>query len=162
MIAVVKDLPPTIRTMHQGDIEVVSAIEHETYDFPWSPGIFRDCLLAGYTSVVLDRGGEVCGYGIMSIAAGEAHLLNICIVDYLRRQGIGSRLLKYLLARARTFGADCVFLEVRPSNDAALSLYDEMGFEVIGVRRNYYKALHGTEDAVVLVYRFGEPEHGTE
>lgn len=160
MIAVVKDLLPTIRAMHQADIDIVSTIERETYDFPWSDGIFRDCLLAGYTSVVLDRGGEVCGYGIMSIAAGEAHLLNICVTDYLRRQGIGRRLLKYLLARAKTFGAECIFLEVRPSNDAALALYDSMGFEVIGVRRNYYKAPSGNEDAVVLVHRFDDPEFG--
>ena len=161
MIAVVKDLPPTIRAMHQADIELVSTIESETYDFPWSDGIFRDCLLAGYTSVVLDRDGEVCGYGIMSIAAGEAHLLNICVSEELRRQGTGRRLLKYLLARAKTFGAECVYLEVRPSNEAALNLYDSMNFEIIGVRRNYYKALHGTEDAVVLVHRFDDPQPGT-
>jgi ribosomal-protein-alanine N-acetyltransferase len=160
VIAVVKDLPPRIRAMHQADIELVSTIEAETYDFPWSAGIFRDCLLAGYTSVVLDRDGEVCGYGIMSIAAGEAHLLNICVADYLRRQGIGRRLLKYLLARAKTFGAECVFLEVRPSNEEALALYDSMNFEIIGVRRNYYKALSGHEDAVVLVHRFDDPEPG--
>lgn len=160
MIAVVKDVLPTIRAMNQVDIELVSTIESETYDFPWSAGIFRDCLLAGYTSVVLDRGGEVCGYGIMSIAAGEAHLLNICVAEYLRRQGTGCRLLKYLLNRAISFGAECIFLEVRPSNEAALELYDSMGFEIIGVRRNYYKALHGNEDAVVLVHRFDDQEPG--
>lgn len=154
MIAAVEDLPPVIRAMRQADIEAVAAIESDTYDFPWSPGIFRDCLLAGYTNVVLDRAGEVVGYGIMSVAAGEAHLLNICVVKEYRGRGIGRGLLNYLLRRARTFRADRLFLEVRPSNESALSLYRQMGFEMLGVRQDYYKAHDGNEDAVVLVHHF--------
>jgi ribosomal-protein-alanine N-acetyltransferase len=154
MIAAVEDLPPVIRAMRQADIEAVAAIESDTYDFPWSPGIFRDCLLAGYTNVVLDRAGEVVGYGIMSVAAGEAHLLNICVAEEYRSQGIGRGLLNYLLRRARTFRAERLFLEVRPSNERALSLYRQMGFEMLGVRQGYYKAHDGQEDAVVLVLHF--------
>lgn len=156
MIAVVKDLPPRIRAMHQADVAEVAAIERATYDYPWSAGIFRDCLLAGYTSLVLDRGGEIVGYGILSVAAGEAHLLNICVAPTLRRRGVGTRLLEYLLSHARTSGADRVFLEVRPSNRAALKLYRENGFQIIGVRKAYYKATGGSEDAVVLVRRFNK------
>lgn len=155
MIAHVKDLPPIIRPMSQSDIPAITAIEMETYDYPWSSGIFRDCLLAGYTSVVLERNGEVIGYGIMSVAAGEAHLLNICVTKDLRRHGIGQRLLQYLLARAKSFAADRIFLEVRPSNYAALGLYDKMGFQMLGVREGYYKSRQGNEDAVVFAYHFG-------
>ena len=156
MIAVVKDLPPVIRDMRQSDLPVITAIERDTYEYPWSSGIFRDCLLAGYTSVVLEREGEVIGYGIMSVAAGEAHLLNICVAKQLRREGVGQGLLQYLLERARSFAADRIFLEVRPSNKSALGLYDKFGFQILGVRERYYKARRGNEDAVVLVYHFGD------
>lgn len=154
MIAVVKDLPPVIRAMRQADVADVAAIETDTYDFPWSEGIFRDCLLAGYTNVVLDRSGDVVGYGIMSVAAGEAHLLNICVAEEFRQQGIGRGLLDYLLRRARTFRAQRLYLEVRPSNERAISLYRNMGFAVLGVREGYYKSQDGNEDAVVFVYHF--------
>lgn len=157
MIAIVKDLPPIIRDMVQSDLPAIEAIERDTYEYPWSSGIFRDCLLAGYTSVVLERDNEVTGYGIMSVAAGEAHLLNICVAKELRREGIGQGLLHFLLERARSFAADRIFLEVRPSNKAALALYDKSGFQILGVRERYYKAPQGNEDAVVLVYHFGTP-----
>ena len=156
MIAVAKDLPPVIRTMHQSDIGAVSAIESGTYDFPWSAGIFRDCLLAGYTNLVLDIDGEIAGYGIMSVAAGEAHLLNICVIGRLRRQGVGSRLLQHLMRLAQAASAGRIYLEVRPSNKSAFRLYDAAGFDVLGVRENYYKARSGKENAVVLVHHFND------
>jgi len=156
MIAIAKDLPPVIRTMQQSDVGAVTAIEIETYDFPWSTGIFRDCLLAGYTNLVLDIDGEVAGYGIMSIAAGEAHLLNICVIDQLRKQGVGGRLLRHMMRLAEDSFAERIYLEVRPSNKSAFHLYDSAGFEILGVRENYYKACDGKEDAVVLVYHFND------
>jgi ribosomal-protein-alanine N-acetyltransferase len=156
MIAVAKDLPPTIRPMCQSDIAGISAIENDTYDFPWSSGIFRDCLLAGYTNIVLDHDGDVVGYGVMSIAAGEAHLLNICVEGNLRRNGEGRRLLGHLLGVAREAISERVFLEVRPSNEIAMALYHSVGFSVLGIRPAYYKSTQGSEDAVVLVYHFGD------
>lgn len=159
MIAVAKDLPPTIRLMRQPDIGAVTAIESATYEFPWSAGIFRDCLLADYTNLVLDCGSEIVGYGIMSVAAGEAHLLNICVIDRLRRQGAGGRLLEHMMRLARAASAERIYLEVRPSNQSALRLYDAAGFEVLGARENYYKARRGKEDAVVLVRHFRDPDN---
>jgi len=156
MSAVVKELPPVIRSMHQADISVVTAIERETYEFPWSAGIFRDCLLAGYTNLVLDSDGEVVGYGIMSIAAGEAHLLNICVIKPLRRAGIGTRVLEHMMRLARAASTERIYLEVRPSNKSAISMYGAAGFEVSGVRENYYKARGGKEDAVVFVHHFND------
>jgi ribosomal-protein-alanine N-acetyltransferase len=156
VIANAKDLPPIIRDMRQSDLPAVAEIERNTYEYPWSSGIFRDCLLAGYTSVVLERDGDVVGYGIMSVAAGEAHLLNICVAKALRREGIGQYLLQNLMERAQSFAANRIFLEVRPSNKPALGLYDKFGFQILGVRERYYKARRGNEDAVVLVYHFGD------
>lgn len=165
MIAVVRERSPSVRSMCQADIPAVAAIERGTYSFPWSDGIFRDCLLAGYTNLVLDIDGDVVGYGIMSIAASEAHLLNICIAGYLRRRGIGRQLLEHMMQIAQAAAVECVYLEVRPSNRPALRMYEAAGFDAVGVRENYYKARDGKEDAMVLVRRFdesgGAPGDGT-
>jgi ribosomal-protein-alanine N-acetyltransferase len=139
-----------IRLMQPADLKAVASVEREAYQFPWSLGIFRDCLLAGYQCLVLDVGGAVMGYGIMSIAAGEAHLLNLCVHPQAQGLGYGRRLLNALLVRATDADAERVFLEVRPSNATALKLYASVGFERIGVRPSYYQALNGREDAVIL------------
>ena len=136
--------------MQPSDLKGVSRVEHAAYEFPWSHGIFRDCLLAGYYSLILEIGGVVTGYGIMSIAAAEAHILNICIHPSAQRMGYGRRLLEALLRKAEESEATQVFLEVRPSNTAALNLYYSAGFSQIGIRPSYYQAHYGREDAVVL------------
>ena len=154
MSAELQAAPATIREMRQTDVTVVATIEQGAYEFPWSPGIFRDCLLAGYTSLVLEHSGKVIGYGIMSVAAGEAHLLNLALSESARRMGNGRRLLHHLMDLARVAGAEGMYLEVRPSNRRALALYERSGFEVLGRRGGYYRARGGTEGAVVLVHRF--------
>jgi ribosomal-protein-alanine N-acetyltransferase len=144
-------LPETlIRPMQAADLGGVQLVEQASYDYPWSRAVFRDCLLAGYFSQVLDIDGQVSGYAIMSIAASEAHILNLCVHPNVRRLGFGRRLLTSLLAKARDAAAKQVFLEVRPSNAAALALYRSLGFEEIGLRRAYYQARDGRENAVVL------------
>jgi ribosomal-protein-alanine N-acetyltransferase len=107
-------------------------------------------MLAGYYSLALDVNGETIGYGIMSVAAGEAHLLNLCVHPSSQRLGYGRQLLEALLERAHQCEVRKVFLEVRPSNKAALNLYYTFGFVQIGVRPAYYQASFGREDAVVL------------
>lgn len=150
MIANPSAIAPVTREMRQTDLPRVAAIERESYEFPWSPGIFRDCLLAGYTSLVVEHRGEVVAYAIMSVAAGEAHLLNLCVAPGSRRSGVGRRLLESVMARAAAAGADRMHLEVRPSNERAIALYLQCGFERVGVRRRYYRAGTGSEDAVLL------------
>lgn len=150
MIAPVPEVPARTRTMIHDDLAEVSDIERRSYDFPWSHGVFRDCLLAGYTCIVLERGDAIAGYGILSVAAGEAHVLNICVDPDYRRLGYGDRLLDELLLRARAASVKEVFLEVRPSNVNALSLYRKKGFRQIAHRRAYYQARYGREDAAVL------------
>ena len=139
-----------IRPMHELDVPVIAAIERAAYQFPWSEGIFRDCLRVGYVCRVIDIDGELGGYGIMSLGAAEAHILNVCIRDVFRSRGFARKILLYLLERARGAGMREAFLEVRPSNVAAARLYHSLGFEQVGVRRGYYQATVGREDAAVL------------
>jgi [ribosomal protein S18]-alanine N-acetyltransferase len=139
-----------IRDMEQGDVRRVAAVESASYDFPWSEGIFRDCLRAGYYCCVAELDDIIIGHGIMSTGAGEAHVLNLCVAGDYRYRGIGSLLLEHLLEFAGSMGVGDVFLEVRPSNTVAIRLYQSRGFGQIGVRRGYYQAVDGREDAVVL------------
>jgi len=133
------------------DLPQVAALERASYAFPWNDQIFSDCLRVGYHCVVVDAPAGIAGYGVLSMGAGEAHVLNLCIEQALRRHGIGRELLLALLRHARDRGIRDAFLEVRRSNRAAIALYHEIGFECVGQRRGYYQAHEGREDA--LVYR---------
>jgi len=150
VIARLQEARVTVRDMRHEDLASVSDIERRSYDFPWSHGVFRDCLLAGYQCVVLDRDGDVAGYGVLSVAAGEAHILNICVDPACRSLGYGDRLLDDILFRARTSSVAKIFLEVRPSNKHALALYKKKGFHKVAQRPAYYQAHDGREDADVL------------
>ena len=136
--------------MAHDDLAMVSDIERRSYEFPWSHGVFRDCLLAGYRSSVLIRDERVAGYGILSIAAGEAHILNLCVDPEFRSLGYGERLLDAMLGQARAASVDEVLLEVRPSNKTALALYRKRGFFQVAKRPAYYQSHQGREDAAVL------------
>jgi ribosomal-protein-alanine N-acetyltransferase len=139
-----------VRAMRSEDLATVSALENASYDFPWSLGIFGDCLKAGHPCWVLSVDSTIAGYGILSMGAGEAHLLNICIDPDYRGQGLGRHLLGRLLDIARWNGAERLFLEVRPSNPLAKALYESVGFSEIGLRPRYYPARDGREDAIVM------------
>ncbi len=151
-------LPPQvmIRDMTPADVPRVMQIELAAYAFPWSDGIFRDCLRVGYVCCVVEIDDIIVGYGIMSTGAGEAHILNLCVAEPWRHRGIGGHLLWHLLEFARSLGVTDAFLEVRPSNTSAIRLYQSAGFSQIGVRRGYYQAVGGREDAVVLRKSLGK------
>ena len=139
-----------IRAMRGSDVADVVAIERGAYQFPWSDGIFRDCLRVGYVCRVVTMAREVMAYGVMSLGAGEAHILNLCVAEAYRCRGVGRRLLGSLIERAAAAGMADAFLEVRPSNTVAIRLYLALGFEQVGIRRGYYQAANGREDAAVL------------
>lgn len=139
-----------LRPMMEEDLVEIAGIERSSYAFPWSENIFRDCLRVGYTCRVLDLEGRNIGYGVMSLGAGEAHILNVCVREEFRTVGFGRRLLEHLIERATAAGVTEAFLEVRPSNLSAIRLYQKLGFEQIGIRRGYYQAPDGREDAIVL------------
>ena len=149
MVAVVKPVIQ-VRAMRAEDLTVVSTMEAASYDYPWSHGIFNDCLKAGHPCWVLCVDSAIAGYGILSMGAGEAHLLNICIAPEYRGQGLGRHLLGRLLDIARWNGAERLFLEVRPSNPLAKALYESVGFGEIGRRPRYYPARDGREEAIVM------------
>jgi ribosomal-protein-alanine N-acetyltransferase len=133
------------------DLPAVMRIEQRSYEFPWTEGIFRDCIRAGYYCVLLTRGKEALGYGIMAVAVDEAHLLNLCIDLKHQGRGYGRRLLQHFISHARDLGAARMLLEVRVSNLVAQTLYQSIGFIEIGIRRGYYPDKVGREDAIVLV-----------
>ena len=150
MSAVIESPPVFIRPMSESDLDDVMSIETRIYEFPWTRQIFNDCLRVGYVSHVCELNNELAGYCIMSTGASEAHILNLCISDNYRRRGIGQRLLEHMLDIAKHRNVGTVFLEVRPSNVGAIALYDNVGFNQIGTRRDYYPAKVGREDAIIL------------
>lgn len=139
-----------IRPMQDADIDAVQDIERRAYEFPWSAGIFSDCLRVGYCCWVLESGTGLAGYGIMSVAVEESHILNVCIAPEVRRQGYARAIMNHLLHTGTEHGARIAYLEVRPSNAGALQLYLDLGFRHVGTRRAYYPARNGREDAFVL------------
>lgn len=136
--------------MTMEDVDAVWDIERRAYAFPWSRGIFVDCLRVPYLCELMEERGHAVGYAIMSLAADEAHLLNLCLDRPAQGRGLGTLLLEHMLSRAARAGARVLFLEVRPSNLEALRLYRRSGFRHIGRRRGYYRAAEGREDALVL------------
>ena len=138
-----------IRTMTHADLPSVLSIEQQNYDFPWEEDIFTDCFKAGYDCYVCEYDNKVLGYCLLSMAVGEAHILNISVDQNEQGQGIGRRMLEHLIDSARG-KAETIFLEVRPTNVGAIALYQNIGFNEIGIRKAYYPALNGREDAIML------------
>ena len=139
-----------LRPMTEGDLAAVVGIERSVYPFPWTEGIFSDCLRVGYHCTVLELDFLLVGYGIVASGAGEAHLLNVCVREEFRNRGFGRALVAGLLQQAAGAGAEVIFLEVRPANTAAIRLYEAMGFQQAGFRAGYYQAAEGREDALVM------------
>lgn len=142
--------------MNLADIEEVLIIEYSFCNFPWSRGNFTDSLSSGYACWVCRVGGELVGYLVSMMVVDDAHLLNICVAEKWQRKGLGARLLRHAMLEARQCGALTLLLEVRPSNLAARALYQHFGFRQIGVRRAYYPAVSGREDALVFSHPLGE------
>lgn len=141
---------PLIRRLGMDDVDRIYEIELLAYPFPWTRGIFVDCLRVGYTCFGLQIGKDLAGYSIASFAAGEAHLLNLCVHPEWQHRGYGSLLLEYMINHAARQDSEAIFLEVRASNPRAENLYKNRGFQVIGRRPAYYKAGEGREDAIVM------------
>ena len=153
MSAVLKE--PELAPMREDDLAQVMKIESAIYTHPWTHGNFADSIRAGYACRTWRLEGELVGYFVVMAAAGEAHLLNLSIAARHQRSGHGRALLAEAAALARSLGAMSLFLEVRPSNIAAQSLYTRFGFRKVAVRRGYYPANPGREDALVLSLDLG-------
>ena len=136
--------------MTPDDLDTVMLMEARAYPFPWTRKIFNDCLKHGYSCWVYEQDGALAGYAAVMFVLDEMHLLNICIDPGLQGKGLGSRLLKTLERVARGAKAETCFLEVRSSNFPAIRLYLNAGFNEIGLRKGYYPAKCGREDAMVM------------
>ena len=140
----------SLRPMTAEDVEAVVELERARYAFPWTTGIFNDCLRMGYHGFVLETEDGIQGYYMASVAVHEGHLLNLCVDENLRGQGMGRQLLRHAMGLFRAEQAETVFLEVRPSNKAAIALYESEGFVEIGIRKDYYRSRGDREDALIL------------
>jgi ribosomal-protein-alanine N-acetyltransferase len=140
--------------MQLHDLDAVMTIEPQIYSHPWTRGNFSDSLNSGYSAWVLtdssDAAQKIIGYALMMMVLDEAHLLNLSIAKACQKKGLGRLLLEHMLVIANNHQAAHMFLEVRSSNIAAISLYENLGFNEMSIRRGYYPAASGREDAVLM------------
>lgn len=143
-----------LRPMQMDDLDTIMAIEPYIYSHPWTRGNFSDSLNSGYSAWVLedssDAAQKIMGYALMMMVLDEAHLLNLSIAKAYQKKGLGRFLLEHMLAIANKHQAEHMFLEVRSSNIAAIALYENLGFNEMSIRRGYYPAASGREDAVLM------------
>ena len=158
MSAVLRPAEPSLarRAMVAADIDAVMAVETSAYSVPWTRGNFIDSLAAGYRAELLESpGAGLVGYFVAMVGAGELHLLNLTVAPAWQGQGHGSALLEALRLHAGDSGLASLWLEVRQSNTRALALYRRRGFTEVGLRKGYYPARSGREDAVVMSLALG-------
>lgn len=145
----------SLRPMQIGDLDAIMQIEPTIYSHPWTRGNFSDSLNSGYSAWVLEdmslgKSSKMIGYALMMMVMDEAHLLNLSITKHRQKQGLGRYLLEHMMTIAKRHKAANMFLEVRTSNISAIALYENMGFCEMAVRRGYYPAKEGREDAVLM------------
>ena len=150
MIADPASFHSLLRRLSDADLDRIMEIELAAYPYPWTRGIFADCIRVGYDCWGLQAGDELIGYCIQNHAAGENHLLNLCIAPEWQKQGLGRLLLGHAIRLARMQNCYCVLLEVRPSNPAGIQLYKKNGFIIVGERPDYYRSSKGRESAIVM------------
>jgi len=141
---------PSFRRMDVGDIDTVMIVEKQVYQYPWTEGIFNDCIRVGYECWLAMMKDDVIAHAVISVAAGESHILNISIDPDHQNKGIGKQFIEFLVDIAKSKQASVIMLEVRPSNVRAISCYNAVGFNEIGCRKNYYPAADGKEDALLF------------
>ena len=139
-----------LRDMTEADLDAVLDIERAVHAHPWTRGNFSDALRSRYLCKVYEADGAMLGYAVLMWAVDEAELLDIAIAAKHQRHGWGRKLLEEMMVLARRNAMRRVVLEVRASNVAAIGLYKSMGFTDIGLRRDYYPAENGREDAILM------------
>lgn len=131
------------------DLYGIFAVEKESFSNPWSLNTLRQEFEHAFSRIfVCRKNDEVIGYICAWQVADEIHLLKIAVAGKWRRKGLGSALLKKLIALARESGVSLVYLEVRDSNVAAIKFYEKHGFRVVGRRKGYYR--DSGEDALLM------------
>ena len=143
------------RRMEIGDIETVMQVETKAYTYPWTEGIFKDCIRVGYDCWLALAEDSIVAHAVISIAAGESHILNISVAEDQQGRGFGKQFIEFLVGIARQKKASVIMLEVRPSNIAAINCYNAVGFNEIGCRKDYYPGPNGREDALLFAREIG-------
>jgi len=144
------DLDLWFRPMTLGDVERVMKVEKEVYEYPWTDRIFSDCIRVGYYCWLALQRQNIVGHAVISVTAGESHMLNLSIATEYQRRGFGRQFIEFLIKEAQAKQAQTMLLEVRPSNTAAINCYNAAGFNEIGARKDYYPAPEGREDALLF------------
>lgn len=139
-----------LRTLLKSDLDQVLTIEQAVHVVPWNRETFQICFESGYLGWVIEQNKKVIGFIFVSLHVEECHILNVCIARDFQQQGWGKKLLEHALAYAKKEGAGVAYLEVRRSNQRAISLYRKMKFHMVGERKNYYQTVSGYEDALVF------------
>ncbi len=145
----------SFRRMDTGDIDTVMLVEKQVYEYPWNETIFSDCIRVGYDCWLVSIENEIIGHAVISVAAGESHILNISVAKAHQGQSIGKRFIEFLVDIAKTKKAEVIMLEVRPSNVQAIHCYNAAGFNEIGCRKDYYPAAEDREDALLFARDIG-------
>jgi ribosomal-protein-alanine N-acetyltransferase len=140
----------SFREMHASDLDAVMQIEIVNFPFPWTAGNFKDSINSGQICLLLEIDEAVIGYAILMMVIDEAHLLNISVSSAWKGKGWGRHLLNHMMQIGREKGGLNMFLEVRPSNVSAITLYESIGFNEMGMRPGYYPAHNGRENAVLM------------
>ncbi len=131
------------------DLDNIYDLESQSYDFPWTRNILKDCIINKYDSYVAIYNGIIVGYIISRVTSFESHVLNLTVNEKYRHNGIGSELLEMVFHKCKILKSKIILLETRLTNESAISLYEKYGFKKIGLRRDYYKTSSGKEDAIV-------------
>ena len=153
------DLGLWFRRMTLGDVERVMKVEQDVYEFPWTDKIFSDCIRVGYYCWLALQQQHIVGHAVISVAAGESHMLNLSIAREYQRKGFGKQFIEFLIQEAQAKQAQTMLLEVRPSNIAAINCYNSAGFNEIGLRKDYYPAPEGREDALLFARHIVTTSH---
>ena len=138
------------RPMTVEDVAYVLTVENEVYPYPWTQQILQDCIRVGYDCWLALENDSVVAHAVVSVAAGESHLLNLSVSKKHQGKGIGKSFIDFLIDIVRSKQATVMLLEVRPSNIHAIRCYDAAGFNEIGCRKDYYPTDSGKEDALLF------------
>lgn len=145
----------SFRRMKTDDVAQIMQVEKSVYQYPWTEGIFNDCIRVGYECWLAEIDETMVAHAVISIAAGESHILNISVDNQYQGQGIGKRFIEFLVDIAKSKKVSTILLEVRPSNVQAINCYNATGFNEIGCRKDYYPAPNGREDALLFAREIG-------
>ncbi len=140
----------SFREMQLDDLDAIIQIEKVNFPFPWTVGNFKDSITSGHYCVVLKMDETIIGYAILMMVIDEAHLLNISVAPSCKGKGWGRHLLNHMMQVGQDKGGLNMFLEVRTSNTSAITLYESIGFNEMGLRPGYYPAHNGREDALLM------------